>query len=89
MRRHKAIALLGLAMAGMVCAKGPNLNPAPRRSTDLPRPRDGDAAVQEELDTARRARTAAAYDLFIGRHSDHPLAEVARHERAHLLKPGR
>lgn len=58
----------------------------PRRSTDLPRPRDPDIAVQEELDAARRARTVAAYDLFIARHGDHPLAAVARRERAELSR---
>jgi hypothetical protein len=52
------------------------------RSTDLPRPRDGNVAVQEELDAARRSGTIAAYDLFIARHPDHPLAETARRERA-------
>jgi hypothetical protein len=42
-------------------------------------------AIQEELDAARRAGTPEAYDLFISRHSDHQLAEVARRERAGLF----
>jgi hypothetical protein len=54
------------------------------RSTELPRPRDPDAAVRAELEAARRAGTAEAYDLFLARHPDHKLAEVARRER-----PGR
>lgn len=82
-----AIAMLGLAAAA--CPKGAEMDERPRRSTDLPLPRDGDAAVREELDSARREGTIAAYDLFIARHGDHPLAEAARRERAALLsRPG-
>ena len=58
--------------------------PRPTRSTDQPHPRDGNVAIREELDAARRARTLAAYDLFLARHPDHPLAETARRERAVL-----
>jgi hypothetical protein len=50
----------------------------------MPRPRDGDVAVREELEAARRAGTRAAYDLFLARHGDHPLARIARRERARL-----
>jgi hypothetical protein len=85
MRLPAAIALLALALTGAAAAKGPDLDPSPRRSTGLPRPRDPDFAVQEELDAARRARTVAAYDQFIARHGDHPLAAIARRERAELL----
>jgi hypothetical protein len=46
--------------------------------------RDGNIAIQEELDAARRAGTIAAYDLFIARHPQHPLAATARAERAKL-----
>jgi hypothetical protein len=46
--------------------------------------RDGNIAIQEELDAARRAGTITAYDLFIARHPQHPLAETARAERAKL-----
>ena len=46
--------------------------------------RDGNIAIQEELDAARRAGTREAYDLFIARHPDHPLAEIARCERDRL-----
>lgn len=82
-----AIAPLGLAAAA--CPKGAEMDDRPRRSTELPRPRDGDVAVREELEAARREGTIAAYDLFIARHGDHPLAETARRERAALLpRPG-
>lgn len=46
--------------------------------------RDGNIAIEEELCAARKARTIAAYDLFLARHPGHPLAEVARRERAQL-----
>jgi hypothetical protein len=86
MRRTAAIAIFGLALTGAACPKGTDVNDPPRRSTDLPRPRDGNVAVQEELDAARRASTIAAYDLFLARHPDHPLAEIARRERALLRR---
>ena len=47
-------------------------------------PRDGNIAIQHELDEARRAGTIEAYDLFIARHPDHRLAAVAREERARI-----
>jgi hypothetical protein len=53
--------------------------------TSIP-PRDGNVAIQEELDAARRAHSVAAYDLFIARHPDHPLAEIARREREALAR---
>ena len=84
--RITLILLAGAMLAGAACPKGPDLDSRPRRSTDLPRPRDPNIAVQAELDAARRERTVAAYDLFIARHGDHPLAEVARRERAELLR---
>lgn len=56
--------------------------PAP---PDMQRARDGDVAIQEELDAARKTATVAAYDLFIARHPDHPLAKVAREERQRLV----
>ena len=62
--------------------RGNEVRQRPPRSTDQPRPRDGNVAVRQELDAARRAGTLAAYDLFLARHGDHPLAETARRERA-------
>lgn len=48
------------------------------------RARSGDIAIMEELEAARRLGTREAYDLFIARHPQHPLAEIARCERARL-----
>jgi len=90
MRPALPIAIAGLvALTGAACPKGDKVNGPPRRSTELPLPRNGDIAVQEELDAARRAGTVAAYDLFIARNRRHPLAAVARRERARLLAPPR
>ena len=84
MPRRLAIMLLaGLVLAGSHAAGATMTEkPKPGRSTDQPRPRDGSVAVQQELDAARRTGTLAAYDLFIRRHSNDPLAETARRERA-------
>ncbi len=56
-----------------------------RAPTDMRPARDGNIAIREELDAARRAATVEAYDLFIARHRDHPLAQIAREERQRLL----
>lgn len=81
--RIAAVALAGLVLAG---ARGPEgaevTGQRPPRSTELPLPRDGDIAIGEELDAARRAGTLAAYDLFLARHPGHKLARTARRERA-------
>lgn len=82
-RRLAAFALAGLALAAGDAYPADAMKK--QRSTHtrvMPRPRDGDVAVQEELDAARRAGTLAAYDLFLSRQGDHPLAAVARRERA-------
>ena len=71
-------ALLALVPMKDAMAQGP------RRSEPMPLPRDGDAAVREELDAARRAGTREAYDLFIARHPDHPLTATAKGERERL-----
>lgn len=86
MQRRPAFALLaGLALAGSgVAAATAVKEQRPTRSTDQPRPRDGNVAIQEELDAARRAGTLEAYDLFLRRHPGHPLTKVARRERADL-----
>lgn len=84
-RRLAPILLAGFALAGSGISVAAEMKERrPGRSTVLPRPRNPDIAVQEELDAARRARTLAAYDLFIARHPDHPLAETARRELAKL-----
>jgi hypothetical protein len=51
--------------------------------------RPGEVAIRQEFEAARRAGTRGAYTQFIIRHSDHPLAEVARRERARLATPAR
>jgi hypothetical protein len=48
--------------------------------------RDGNIAIQEELDHARKQGTVSAYDLFIDRHPDHPLVSKAKQERDRLLR---
>jgi hypothetical protein len=87
MRRRLAAALLAsLALAASGASPAAAMKKQrPLRSTELPRPRDGNIAVQEELDAARRAGTVAAYDMFLSRHGDHALAAAARQEREHLL----
>lgn len=76
-----------LLLAGAACPASDEMKEKrAMRSTDLPRPRDGNIAIQQELDAARRAGTVEAYELFIARHPDHPLAEDARRERAGLAR---
>jgi hypothetical protein len=89
-RRLAFFLLAGAALAGSgVAGSAAVKEPRPGRSTDQPRPRDGDVAIRQELDAARRAGTAAAYDLFLSRHPGHKLAAVARRERAALPAPRR
>lgn len=85
-RRMLFLLLAGLALAGSAGAGAVSREP-PIRSTDQPRPRDGDVAIREELDAARRAGTREAYDRFLRRHGNHPLADAARRERAALAVP--
>ena len=71
-----------IAAAASACAPAgaPEGNSMP---TSIP-PRDGNIAIQQELDAARRAGTLEAYDLFIARHPQHPLVQTARQERARV-----
>ena len=55
----------------------------------VPPARDGNIAIEEEYCAARRKNTLAAYDLFIARHPDHPLAAQAKKERAQIAGAGR
>lgn len=83
-RRLATFVLAGLALAGGSMPGADAMKKQhPVRSTELPRPLP-DNAAQQELDAARRAGTLAAYDLFLSRHGDHPLAVVARRERAEI-----
>ena len=73
-----------LTIPGAACAGGP-----PNMHDDqsaLPRARDGNVAIAQELEAARRYGTIQAYDLFIARHPDHPLAEAARRDRQALAR---
>jgi hypothetical protein len=88
--RIAATALAGLALAAAAGPGDTRMSPPERRSTNLPRPRDPDIAVQEELDAARKAGTIAAYDLFLARNGSHALGAAARRERERLKaeRPG-
>ncbi|MBR0713026.1 hypothetical protein [Bradyrhizobium liaoningense] len=57
---------------------------APARS--VPPARDPAIAVAEEYELARRKGTAEAFELFIARHGDDPLAEKARAELKRLSR---
>jgi len=72
--------VLALASSGCAQSSPPEGNAMPTSIA----PRDGNIAIQEELDAARHAGTLAAYDLFIARHPRHRLAAVAREERDRL-----
>jgi hypothetical protein len=56
------------------------------RSPSVPYARDPSAAVAEEYEAARRKDTADAYELFIARHGDDPLAEKARADLKRLSR---
>ena len=76
------LVLIAAAAAACAPADGPEGNAMP---TSIP-PRDGNIAIQEELDAARRAGTLEAYDLFIARHPGHPLMDTARRERDRIAR---
>jgi hypothetical protein len=67
----------------------PGSDDRPNAANQIPRARDGDIAIRQELDAAREAGTLEAYDLFIARHPHHPLAEIARREREALARARR
>lgn len=56
----------------------------PGRAPSVPIARDPAAAVAEEYAAARRKGTREAFELFIARHGDDPLAEQARAELKRL-----
>jgi hypothetical protein len=56
------------------------LKPQPK----IPLPRDPEIAVREEYDSAMKAGTIAALELFIARHPGHPLAAEAEDGIARL-----
>lgn len=73
----------------MVMAAADEKPIAPDRDNPLPPPRDPNIAVREEYDLAVAAGTVAALDLFIRRHGDHPLADLAKRERDRLAAEGK
>ena len=70
--------------AATACAQA--ADPGENRLPTSQPPRDGNVAIQEELEGARRDGTVAAYDLFLARHPQHPLAGAARREREALRR---
>lgn len=54
------------------------------RAPSVPPARSPSAAVAEEYEIARQKGTAEAFELFIARHGDDPLAEKARAELKRL-----
>ncbi|OAF01212.1 hypothetical protein AYJ54_29465 [Bradyrhizobium centrolobii] len=56
------------------------------RAPTVPPARDPSAAVAEEYEFARRKGTVEAFELFIARHGDDPLAEKARAELKRLAR---
>ena len=81
---HRTASRVGLAAALVLLPAAAGAMEKPVKSDEIAPARDGDIAIREELEAARKARTLAAYDLFIARHPAHPLAETARRERAAL-----
>jgi hypothetical protein len=79
------MAMYGFMAMMFVVAATPLPHDAREGPGDMRPARDGNIAIQEELDAARRTATVEAYDLFIERHPGHPLADVAREERQRLL----
>lgn len=57
-----------------------------QRAPSVPPARDPGAAVAEEFELARQKGTAEAFQLFIARHGDDPLAEKARAELRRLSR---
>jgi hypothetical protein len=51
---------------------------APSPQITRPKPRDGDVAIREEFALAIVEGQVANLELFMRRHPDHPLADIAR-----------
>jgi len=82
-RRLATIALLALAPMAAAAATEDALTSG--AGSGVPPARDGNIAIAQELEAARRAGTAEAYDLFIARHPAHPLSAIARRERQAIM----
>src|SRR5262245_60917637 len=66
-------------------ANADEIGHAPRAPT-VPAARDPSVAVAEEYELARKKGTAEAFELFIARHGDSPLAEKAREDLKRLSR---
>ncbi|SPP94146.1 hypothetical protein [Bradyrhizobium vignae] len=71
------------AMAGKANANDSGRAP---RASSVPPARDPSAAIAEEYELARRKGTPEAFELFIARHGDDPLADKARAELRRLSR---
>lgn len=85
MPRIAALIMIAFTLTGGACPKENGLSSHDNGSAELPKARDGNIAIRQELEAARRTGTVEAYDLFIARHPNHPLAEIARSERNGLI----
>ena len=81
MPRFGLLGFMAALVVGAAAGGGEAAMTAPKAAPPLAPARDGNIAIAEELDAARRSGTLAAYDLFLARHPDHPLAATARRER--------
>jgi hypothetical protein len=79
--RRAGAALRAALIGGAILVAPQERSVMAQRAPTAAPARDGDIAIREEYEAARRVGTAAAYDLFLARHPDHPLAETARRER--------
>ncbi|MCD2183865.1 hypothetical protein [Rhizobium sp. GN54] len=87
MTKRSGTLSMRLALAGAIagCATPPAMAQSGEGEPPTAAPaRDPDIAVQEEFDAARRADTVKAWELFIARHPDHPLAREAQQQLRRL-----
>ena len=83
----KGIGIVAILLVGMgAAAASASAQRTDMTENRLQRARDGNIAIQEELDAARCAGTIEAYDVFIARHPGHPLARIAAEERRRLAE---
>jgi len=76
----KLITLAAMAAAA-ACGSGSGMDEHANGPARANAPaRDGDIAIAQELEAARRARTVEAYELFLARHPGHKLTYAAQAE---------
>jgi len=76
--------LIWLAATAATLSSAGSIMTEPVKSPPIVPARDGNIAIEEELCSARKGGSVAAYNLFIARHPDHPLTPVAVKERESL-----